>query len=103
MDDEIWHPGNSDHVIRFRGKDRPPASRCFTGTYAARCCNTVYGGRQSIVAPHACFTLSGSMRGSPKEGLMKKTVVVLASMVALLLGACSQIPGLGPTPATGST
>ena len=28
---------------------------------------------------------------------MKKTVVVLTSMLALLLSACSQIPGLGPS------
>jgi hypothetical protein len=33
---------------------------------------------------------------------MKKTVV-LASLLALLFGACSQIPGLTPTPGTGST
>jgi hypothetical protein len=34
---------------------------------------------------------------------MKKTVVVLLSLLALLFGACSQIPGLTPTPATGPT
>ncbi len=34
---------------------------------------------------------------------MKKTVVVLASMFALLFSACSQIPGFSSTPATGPT
>ncbi len=34
---------------------------------------------------------------------MKKTVVVLISMFALLLSACSQIPNFNPTPATGPT
>jgi hypothetical protein len=34
---------------------------------------------------------------------MKKTVVVLVSILALLSGACSQIPGLTPTPGTGPT
>ena len=34
---------------------------------------------------------------------MKKTAVVLVSIVALLFGACSQIPGLTPTPGTGPT
>ena len=34
---------------------------------------------------------------------MQKTVVVLSSIFALLLGACSQIPGFTPTPGTGPT
>jgi hypothetical protein len=34
---------------------------------------------------------------------MKKTVIVLVSMLALLVGACSQIPGFTPTPGTGPT
>lgn len=34
---------------------------------------------------------------------MKKTVLVLVSMLALLFSACSQIPGLTPTPGTGPT
>jgi hypothetical protein len=34
---------------------------------------------------------------------MNKIAVVLVSMVALLFGACSQIPGLVPTPATSPT
>jgi Predicted solute binding protein len=34
---------------------------------------------------------------------MKRTVIVLVSMLALLSGACSQIPGLTPTPGTGPT
>lgn len=34
---------------------------------------------------------------------MKKTVVVLGSILALWLGACSQIPGFTPTPGTGPT
>lgn len=34
---------------------------------------------------------------------MNKTVVVLASLLTLLVGACSQIPGLTPTPVTGPT
>ena len=34
---------------------------------------------------------------------MKKTAVVVASLLALLFGACSQIPGLTPTPGTGPT
>jgi hypothetical protein len=34
---------------------------------------------------------------------MKKSVVLLLSMLALLFGACSQIPGLTPTPGTGPT
>lgn len=34
---------------------------------------------------------------------MHKTVVVLSSIFALLLGACSQIPGFTPTPGTGPT
>ncbi len=34
---------------------------------------------------------------------MKKTVVVVTSMLAILLSACSQIPGLGPAPVTGPT
>ncbi len=34
---------------------------------------------------------------------MKKTVVILTSMFALLFSACSQIPGFSPTPATGQT
>ena len=34
---------------------------------------------------------------------MQKTVVVLSSILALLLGACSQIPGFTPTPGTGPT
>ena len=34
---------------------------------------------------------------------MKKTVLVLVSVLALLVGACAQIPGLTPTPATGPT
>jgi hypothetical protein len=34
---------------------------------------------------------------------MKKTVIVLVSILALLTGACSQIPGLTPTPGTGPT
>jgi hypothetical protein len=35
--------------------------------------------------------------------MMQKTVVVLGSIFALLLGACSQIPGFTPTPGTGPT
>src|SRR5215211_5386522 len=35
--------------------------------------------------------------------MMKKTVIVLVSVLALLVGACSQIPGLTPTPGTGPT
>jgi hypothetical protein len=35
--------------------------------------------------------------------MMKKTVLVLVSLIALLFGACSQIPGLTPTPGTGPT
>ena len=35
--------------------------------------------------------------------MMKKTFVVLGTILALLLGACSQIPGFTPTPATGPT
>jgi hypothetical protein len=35
--------------------------------------------------------------------MMQKTVVVLSSILALLLGACSQIPGFTPTPGTGPT
>jgi hypothetical protein len=35
--------------------------------------------------------------------MMKKTVVVLGSILAMLLGACSQIPGFTPTPGTGPT
>jgi hypothetical protein len=35
--------------------------------------------------------------------MMKKTGIVLVSMLALLVGACSQIPGLTPTPGTGPT
>ena len=34
---------------------------------------------------------------------MKKTVVVLVCILALWSGACSQIPGLTPTPGTGPT
>ncbi len=34
---------------------------------------------------------------------MKRNVIVLVSMLALLSGACSQIPGLTPTPGTGPT
>jgi hypothetical protein len=34
---------------------------------------------------------------------MKKTIVVLVSILAILSGACSQIPGLTPTPGTGPT
>ena len=34
---------------------------------------------------------------------MKKTVLVLVSLFALLFGACSQIPGLTPTPGTVSS
>jgi len=34
---------------------------------------------------------------------MNKTVLALASLLALLIGACSQIPGLTPTPGTGPT
>ena len=34
---------------------------------------------------------------------MNKTILVLASLLALLVGACSQIPGLTPTPGTGPT
>lgn len=34
---------------------------------------------------------------------MKKIVIVLVSMLALWVGACSQIPGLTPTPGTGPT
>jgi hypothetical protein len=34
---------------------------------------------------------------------MKKIAVVLVSVLALLFGACSQIPGLTPTPGTGPT
>ena len=34
---------------------------------------------------------------------MKKTVLVLVSMLALLVSACSQIPGFTPTPGTGPT
>ncbi len=34
---------------------------------------------------------------------MKKTVVVVTSMFAILLGACSQIPGFALTPAAGPT
>lgn len=34
---------------------------------------------------------------------MKKTVVVVTLMFAILLSACSQIPGLGPAPVTGPT
>lgn len=34
---------------------------------------------------------------------MNKTVLVLASLLALLVGACSQIPGFTPTPGTGPT
>ncbi len=33
---------------------------------------------------------------------MKKTVVVVTLMFAILLNACSQIPGFGPTPAAGA-
>jgi len=35
--------------------------------------------------------------------MMKKTIVVLGSILALLLGACSQIPGFTLTPGTGPT
>jgi hypothetical protein len=35
--------------------------------------------------------------------MMKKTVIVLVSVLALLVGACAQIPGLTPTPGTGPT
>jgi hypothetical protein len=34
---------------------------------------------------------------------MKRIVIVLVSMLALLSGACGQIPGLTPTPGTGPT
>ena len=34
---------------------------------------------------------------------MKKTVLVLVTLLALLVGSCSQIPGLTPTPGTGSS
>jgi len=34
---------------------------------------------------------------------MKRTVIVLVSALALLFSACSQIPGLTPTPGTGPT
>lgn len=34
---------------------------------------------------------------------MKKTVIVLVFVLALLVGACAQIPGLTPTPGTGPT
>jgi hypothetical protein len=34
---------------------------------------------------------------------MKKNVLVLATLLALLFGACSQIPGLTPTPGTASS
>lgn len=34
---------------------------------------------------------------------MNKTVLVLASLLLVLTGACSQIPGLTPTPGTGPT
>lgn len=34
---------------------------------------------------------------------MKKTVFVLVFVLALLVGACAQIPGLTPTPGTGPT
>src|SRR5215212_2703826 len=34
---------------------------------------------------------------------MKKSVLILLSMLALLFGACTQIPGLTPTPGTGPT
>ena len=34
---------------------------------------------------------------------MKKTGIVLVSMLALLVGACSQLPGFTPTPGTGPT
>lgn len=34
---------------------------------------------------------------------MNKTVLTLASLLTLLVGACSQIPGLTPTPGTGPT
>ena len=34
---------------------------------------------------------------------MKKTVVVVTSMFAILLGACGQIPGFAATPAAGPT
>ena len=34
---------------------------------------------------------------------MKKTAIVLISVLALLVSACSQIPGLTPTPGTGPT
>jgi hypothetical protein len=34
---------------------------------------------------------------------MKRTGIVLVSILALLSGACSQIPGLTPTPGTGPT
>lgn len=34
---------------------------------------------------------------------MKKTIVALGSILVLLLGACSQIPGFTPTPGTGPT
>ena len=34
---------------------------------------------------------------------MKKTVVVFGLIVALVLGACSQLPGFTPTPGTGPT
>jgi hypothetical protein len=35
--------------------------------------------------------------------MMQKTVVVFSSILALLLGACSQIPGFTQTPGTGPT
>jgi hypothetical protein len=35
--------------------------------------------------------------------MMKKTVVILGSIFALVLGACSQLPGFTPTPVTGPT
>jgi hypothetical protein len=35
--------------------------------------------------------------------MMKRLVIVLGSILALLLGACSQIPGFTPTPGTGPT
>src|SRR5215510_1985801 len=69
MDDEIWHPGNSNHAVRFKRQNRSPPGGCAARTYVARCCDPVHGGCKPVVAGHGSIHtfLQRVVKGEPDE------------------------------------
>src|SRR5678815_1183616 len=77
MDDEIWHPRDSNHAIHCKRKDRSSSGGRSARTYAARHCFTIHGNRKPALIS--------------KENIMSKfTVFGLICVIAL--GACSALP-----------